>query len=284
MVDNPNFDERLPNETFETLRNRIRDRFDSLSPHLQRIARASLDQPNAFALSTIATIASQTGVQHSTLIRFAKEFGYSGFSEMQQVFRHRLIEGAPIYREQVYEERSIAARPSGLAGVLHECVDEQIASLERVRSIDPEALQRALSMLHAADHVYVAGLRRSRPIAAYLVYGLMRTEHKCSMLDFGSGMAEQQIANMGANDLLVGIAFTPYSPAVIDVVRDAHLRGRSIISLTDTPSSPLARNAEVSFLVDNETHGQFRPIAGAIGLVQTLLVGLMQAEELAGQG
>jgi DNA-binding MurR/RpiR family transcriptional regulator len=282
MADSPDFEKRLPNETFDALRNRIRDRFDSLSPHLQRIARASLDQPNAFALSTIATIAAQTGVQHSTLIRFAKEFGYSGFSEMQQVFRHRLIEGAPVYREQVYEERTAGTRPDGLAGILHECIDEQIASLEKVRSTEPDAIARALSMLDAADHVYVAGLRRSRPIAAYLAYGLMRSEHKCTMVDFGSGMAEQQIANMGANDLLVGIAFTPYSPPVVDVVREAHLRGRSIISLTDMPSSPLAQNSTVAFFVDNSDHGQFRSIAGAIGLVQTLLVGLMPAEELAG--
>lgn len=264
-------------ETFDSLRNRIRDRYDSLSPHLQRIARTALDQPNAFALSTIATIASQIEVQPSTLIRFAKEFGYAGFSDMQQVFRHRLIEGAPVYREQVYEEKATALGPSGLVDTLHECIDEQITSLRKVRTdTDPDSFSRALSMLRNAGHVYVAGLRRSRPIATYLAYGLTRTEHRCSLLDFGGGMAEQQVANMGSDDVLVGVAFTPYTPTVVDVVRDAHLRGRSIIALTDTPSSPLAQNATVSFFVDYGDHGQFRPIAGAIGLVQAMVVSLLE--------
>ena len=62
-------------ETFDSLRERIRDRFEDLSPHLQRIARMALDQPNQLALRTIAVIARDLGVQPSTLIRFAKEFG-----------------------------------------------------------------------------------------------------------------------------------------------------------------------------------------------------------------
>ena len=82
-------------ETFDGLRQRIRDRFPLLSPHLQRIARASFEEPNGFALNTTAKIAGDLEIQPSTLIRFAKEFGYSGFSDMQKVFRQRLIEGAP---------------------------------------------------------------------------------------------------------------------------------------------------------------------------------------------
>ncbi|MDZ4367183.1 MAG: hypothetical protein U0987_09195, partial [Afipia sp.] len=89
-------------ETFEALRQRLRNRFDQLSPHLQRIARFALEKPNDFALNTVVVIAGDLEVQPSTLIRFAKEFGYRGFSELQRVFRLRLIEGAPRAREEVF--------------------------------------------------------------------------------------------------------------------------------------------------------------------------------------
>ena len=79
--------------TFDALRHQIRDRFQDLSPHLQRIARASLEDPNRFALNTTQVIAASLQIQPSTLIRFAKEFGYAGFSDLQRVFRQRLIEG-----------------------------------------------------------------------------------------------------------------------------------------------------------------------------------------------
>ena len=264
-----------PAETFESLRERIRDRSEKLSPHLQRIARLALDQPNQLALQTIAVIAKDVDVQPSTLIRFAKEFGYDGFSSLQQVFKLRLIEGGPVYREQVYEERAASPRSDDTGATLNTCIDALIASLETLRDdVQPEDLTRAVALCRSAQHIYVGGLRRSRPIATYFAYGMTRLERRCSLLDFSGGMAGQQGANMGHDDLLVAFAFAPYSPPVVDIVRDAHFRGLQIIAVTDTPSSPLARNSTLSFCVDANVTGQFRPISGAIGLVQTIIESL----------
>lgn len=88
------------------------------------------------------------------------------------------------------------------------------------------------------------------------------------------GMAVQQVANRGDDDLLVTMAFAPYSPPVVDVVRDAYLRGLTIIAMTDTPPVRRATHSTVAFCVDNEVTGQFRPISGAIGLVQTIILRL----------
>ncbi len=262
-------------ETYDSLRSRIRDRFESLSPHLQRIARAALDQPNFVALNTIAVIAAQVGVQPSTVIRFSKEFGYRGFSDLQRVLRHRLIEGTPVYRESVYEAHSAVADAVDLRGVFDACIDSQIAALEQLRKgFVNEDFARAVSMVLSARHVYIAGQRRSRPIATYLAYGLTRLELPCSLLDFQGGMAGQQVANMGSRDLLIAIAFTPYSKPVIDVVKDAGYRGRALIALTDNAASPLAVSAGISFLTDYDVAGQFRPISGSIGLVQALVTAL----------
>jgi len=271
-------------EPFDALRERIRDRFDDLSPHLQRIARLALDEPNQFALQTIAAIAQRLKIQPSTVIRFAKEFGYDGFSGMQQVFKLRLIEGGALYREQVYEESHAENRVGGAADSLHGCIDTLIASLEALRrDVRPEQVEQAVRLCTSTRHIYVAGLRRSHPIATYFAYGLNRLERRCSLLDFAGGMAAQQVANMGHDDLLIAIAFTPYTALVVDIVRDASLRNLPILALTDTPSSPLAANASLTFFVDNESGGQFRPISGAIGLVQAIIVGLSALLELEGQ-
>ena len=262
-------------ETFDALRQRIRDRYDDLSPHLQRIARLALDQPNQLALQTIAMTAETIGVQPSTLIRFAKEFGYDGFSSLQQIFKLRLIEGAANYRETVFETRAQAGQPEDLRKLLDGCLDGLVASLEALRKdLDLDDLSQAITLCLEARHIYVAGLRRSRPIATYFAYGMNRLERRCSLLDFGGGMAEQQVANMTHDDLLVAIAFTPYSQSVVDIVRDARVRGLQILALTDTAASPLSRGATVSFRVDKTVAGPFRPIAGAIGLVQTIIEGL----------
>ena len=264
-------------ETFDSLRDRITARYDDLSPHLQRLARIALEDPNSVALETVATIAARVEVQPSTLIRFAKEFGYSGFSQMQKIFKLRLIEGGPNYRERVYEQHAEMASddPKGPADLLEQCADASIASLQNLKlTVRREDLDHAVGILDRSEKVYVAGLRRSRPIATYLSYGLVRLERRCSILDFGGGMAAQQVANMRPADVLVAIAFAEYSAPVVDVVREAHLRGVTVIAITDSASSPLARNSTVVFYVGDETTEQFRPIAGAIGLVHTLIISL----------
>jgi DNA-binding MurR/RpiR family transcriptional regulator len=260
-------------ETFDSLRERIRDRYLGLSPHLQRIAKFALDQPNQLALSTIASIAEMLEVQPSTLIRFAKEFGYDGFSSLQQVFRLRLIEGAPVYREQIYGAKSTAPNLGGARTSLDGCIDTLIASLEQLRrDVSPEDIDRAAQLCLNAHHVYVAGLRRSHPIAAYFAYALMRLERRCSMLDFTSGMAGQQVANMSRDDLLIAIAFPPYSSPVLDVVRDASVRELKVLAVTDSPASPLAIGSSCAFYVDAQGSSPFRPISGAIGLTQAIIL------------
>ncbi len=269
-------------ETFDSLRARIRARHDGLSPHLRLLARYSLEDPNGFALQTIAVIAGTVGVQPSALIRFARAFGYGGFSELQLVFRLRLIEGASGYRERVFEAH--AAPAADAMEVLGECVDDMVASLERLRrTVDGGALARAVGMLAGAGHVYVAGLRRSRPVAAYLAYGLARMELACSVLDFDGGMAGQQVANMRQGDVLAAVAFAEYSVPVVDVVRDAHLRGLGVLAITDTANSPLARHSTVRFLFDDASTAAFRPISGPIALVQALVVAVGAGRGVAGR-
>lgn len=265
-------------ETYDALRARMNGAYDDLSPHLQRIARCALEDPNFMALETVARIAERVNVQPSTLIRFAKEFGYSGFSQMQKVFRVRLVEGAPTYRERVLAEaagRSGDGRGRHDESALERVVRVSIDSLkELVRRTDPATFERAVAMLDGAAHVWVAGLRRSRPMARYAAYGLVRLERRCTLLDFAGGMAGPQAATMRADDLLFAIAFTEYAQPVVDVVHDAHIRGIPVLAITDLPSSPLARYSTLSFLVDDDTTAQFRPIAGSVALIQALMMSL----------
>ncbi|MGI9401852.1 MAG: MurR/RpiR family transcriptional regulator [Rhizobiaceae bacterium] len=261
--------------TFDALRQQIRDRFSSLSPHLQRIARASLEEPNQIALSTTSAIAEVLGVQPSTLIRFSKEFGYSGFSDLQRVFRQRLIEGEATTREKVLSDGE--AEPRGIEEILDTSVSANIAALKSWRaSCDPVEIGKASQMIARANHTYVAGLRRSRPIADYLVYGLLRSERASSLLDFAGGMAGPQVSTIGREDVLVAIAFPPYSQPVVNAVMDAHVSGRAIIAITDEGESPLATRAEAVLLLDADAKAPMQPISGAIGLVQSLLMLLGQ--------
>src|SRR5262245_10831336 len=143
----------MDTETFDSLRARLGARYDQLTPHLQRVGRLALEDPNVFALETVAAIAARARVQPSTIVRFAKEFGYSGFSQMQRVFKLRLIEGQPLYRERVYAREHTGPRPLGTEpqAILKEFVDASIGSLKELSSaIRGADMDRAVELLASA--------------------------------------------------------------------------------------------------------------------------------------
>ena len=266
-----------PPKDFDRLRETLQHRFEELSPHLQQIAQFALGDPNRFALQTVAEAARETGVQPSTLIRFAKTFGFSGFSEMQQVFRLRLIEGATSFRDQIHEHRGKleAAADDDPAAILRGFADASVLALDQLKAdADNEMLRQAIHMMDNADSIYVIGQRRAFPVAAYLAYGLVRLEYRCHLLDSVGGMLPQQVATIGTDDLLVAVSFAEYAQPVVDVVSDAHIRNIPVLAITDSMASPLARNSDLYFLLrDAEVH-RFRPLAAPIVLAQSLIIAL----------
>ena len=276
-----------PIRDFDRLREAFQGQFEELSPQLQRIAQYALGEPNRFALQTVVETAREVGVQPSALIRFAKAFGYSGFSEMQQVFRLRLIEGAPSYRDRIFEQRDrlesiVKDDPSA---ILTEFADASVLAVNRLKAeTDGAALRQAVRMMDEANNIFVIGQRRGFPVAAYLAYGLIRLEYRCQLLDSVGGMLAQQVATMQADDLLIAVSFAEYARPVVEIVSharpvveivsQAHIRKIPVLALTDSAVSPLARKADLYFAVpDSEVH-RFRPLAAQIVLAQSLILAL----------
>lgn len=262
-------------QSYDRLRERLHERYESLSPHLKRVAQFALDDPNRFALETVAIIAAATGVQPSTLIRFAKTFGYTGFSDMQRVFRLRLIEGVPTFRERIYEDRQDLEQAAGddPRAILDEFIKASTLSLEALKqSVGNQALLTAVAMMESARDIYVVGLRRAFPVASYVSYGLTRLEYRCHLLDFVGGMVPQQIATMTPEDLLIAVSYAEYAPAVVEAVQDVYIRGIPTLTITDTLSSPLARYAHHTFTINDAAVHRFRPLTASMALVQTLLI------------
>ena len=52
-------------------------------------------------METITVIAGRAEVPPSSMIRFAKSFGFSGFSEMQKVFQQGLVSRMSEYQKRV---------------------------------------------------------------------------------------------------------------------------------------------------------------------------------------
>ena len=262
---------------FDWLQGEIQRRFESLSPHLRRIAEYALADPNRFALQTIARTANDISVQPSTLVRFAKAFGYSGFSEMQGAFRRRLTQTADAFRYQIREQQAILDREEGheLTGLLRSFSETSVVAIDQVRhDVEESKLRQAADMLREAQSIHVVGQRRAFPVAACLSLGLINLGRRCQLLDCGAGMLPQQIGSLEPNDLLVAIGLSDFSRTMREVVPEAHGRGIPVLAISNSPTNPIARNSRLSLVVRDSEVGDFEPLAPYIVLAQALTAAL----------
>jgi DNA-binding MurR/RpiR family transcriptional regulator len=265
-------------ETFEDLHKAIIEYFPRLSRRLQQIASYALDNPSEMALETIAAVAHRAGVQPSSLIRFAKVFGYSGYRDMQRVFRLRLTDAMPDYKERL---RSLAGDQPGEQGkdvesLLEQFVQADIVGLQFLLKQKKlgALLEEAFHLISRSDTVYLVGQRRSFPVTSYLSYAMSQMNVRNVLVDGVGGMFFQQISHATSRDVVLAISTKAYSPEVVQVVRESAQRGIRVIAFTDSPLSPLVEYAAVSLEVQQGSVQMFRSLAVPMTLAITLIVGL----------
>jgi DNA-binding MurR/RpiR family transcriptional regulator len=260
-------------QDFEGLRDLLTARRDTLPKRLKQLATFSLAHPEDMAFGTVAEIAQHAGVQPSTLVRFAQTLGYDGFSHLQQVFRARLRERFPDYRERLRVLRSAEARGSRLAGHLEGFLGAAAVSLDRLReSLPAENLARAVEILAKAETIYLLGARRVFPISAYLAYAFGKLGIRAILIDHVAQLGPEQLSTATVRDAVLAISFTPYAPSTADLASAASRRNVPVVAITDSTFSPLAAEADVWLEVVEADYGAFRSLSASFALAMALAV------------
>uniref|UniRef100_UPI003100C271 MurR/RpiR family transcriptional regulator n=1 Tax=Neorhizobium sp. EC2-8 TaxID=3129230 RepID=UPI003100C271 len=261
------FEEKLL-EVSEGLPKRLRQCADYVAANKDRIA-----------VSTVAEMAEGAGVQPSALMRFCQILGFSGFSEMQRLFRESYVGGWPDYSTRLQHLRE---KPEGSpAALLGEFVDAGRASLESLlNTVDPATLTEAANLLSAANVVHIIGLGRSFSIATYMAYIFEKMEVP-AVLHTSLGKLDNRHA-IRDGDALLAFTFSPYSAPTLDLVENTAARNIPVVAVTDSAIGPLAKFRPVTLLVSEVDFGAFRSPAATLCLATALAVSVGTAKPASG--
>ena len=263
---------------------RITAEYDALSKQLKVIAKYVEQHRDHIGLEGIQQLATNCQVQPSAVVRFAKHFGFSGFSEMQAIFREGLTRQLAPSRNYRARIRDIIESGSGSLSSVEIAREflagSQAAMHELEANLDEATFKQAVDLLRETDCVWIAASRRSFPVAVYLDYALQHTDKRvCLMSGLGS-MHLGQMRSVRPGDVMLAISFSPYAEETLAAVEQARERGARLIAITDSRMSPLAKDAEAVLVVqDNSTFG-FRSLTSTMGLAQSLFIALAYALEL----
>ena len=272
-----------PLGAYDALREKIAHRYPGLSDRLQLIAEFALDHPTEMALGTVAEVAERAKVQPSAIVRFAHALGYGGFTELQQVFRSRLVAGAvPSYRERIDGlRRDGRFRDSNSPHeLLERFASEGTVSLDNLQvSVRENDLARAIGLMARAHTIHVLGLGGSFPVAAHLTYVLRRLGRRAVLLDGLGNVLADHVLTATREDVVIAVSFRPYNSETVQLVPEFLARGVPAIVVTDSLISPIVNGADVVFEIPDMPEAALRTMVAPMCLVQSLAVGLTLAFE-----
>jgi DNA-binding MurR/RpiR family transcriptional regulator len=258
---------------FPALRNLIAARAPEMPRRLMQVAAYALDNPDEIAFGTAASIAAKAEVQPSTLVRFSQALGYQGFSDLQDVFRDRLRDRVPSYEERLAQLQQHGGGTSRAGLVLDgfiEAAERSLADLRNKR--DGLELDAAVALLANAETIYLIGLRRSFPITSYMAYVMGKLGIRHVLVDGLAGLGPEQASFISERDAVLAIGFTPYASESVALANAAKSRKAKVISITDSPFSPIAPIADSMIEIVEANFEGFRAMAAAMALAMALAV------------
>jgi len=258
-----------PPQSLEEFQNRLVEITDILPKRLRQCADYLARNTDIIAVSTIAELSKAAGVQPSAFMRFCQFMGFSGYSEMQRMFRDTFTQRWPDYGTRLAALR--ASGEESPSALLAEFVDAGRASLSTLASsIDTATLERAVATISKAPMIHIIGLSRAFPVATYLAYALEKMDIP-AMLHGKFGNLDHRHAIL-PDDVLLVVTFAPYTQETLDLADFAQDQGCEIVAITDAINSPMHR-LEATVLMGSEADvGAFRTLMAPLTLATTLAV------------
>ncbi len=260
----------------------LKERQPQLSPRLQDVALFFLNNPEEVAILTIIEIAKAAAVPTSTVTRFSQALGFDRFSDLQAVFRQRLLG----------RRRTTDGRTALLGAASAAAIDADLDDPMRVVALLVEAgaaslfgmiddlsqdngaqdLQAFVAALRSAHAIHIIGNRGAFGVACYAFYGFASLGKRAFLIDNAGSMRTLQVRAIAKEDVLLAISFDDYTSETIEVMGLARKQGCTLLAITDNELSPLCKPAQHRLFVKEARLGHFRSQVPAMVMLQALIV------------
>ena len=248
---------------------RINQTGRKLSKGQKRIAEFIVNHYDKAAFMTASRLGEKVQVSESTVVRFAIALGYDGYpalqKALQEMIRNRLT---AVQRVEMTGDMS----ESAVLGMVFKADMQNIR--QTIEDIDETVFTRVIDALDAARRVYVVGVRSSAPLAEFLGYYMGFIRDDVRVITSGISDVLEQVSRVGEQDAVLGISFPRCSRRTIEAMRFAKDRGARVLSITDTPLSPLGEVSDLCLTARSDMASFVDSLVAPLSLINALIVAL----------
>ena len=255
----------------------ILTKVDALNGAQKRLGHYLQNDSTALLHSNVNDLAQAVGVSNSTVVRFAKSLGYKGFPEfkreIQKEMRRKLR--AADRMEETF------AQLGGGENILAKLITRDIQLLqETLQAVSYPDFHKAVELILGARKVFLIGLNASMALAYLLHFRLVRVKKDTHWIFLTGGTSLlEQLAFMESADVLISIDFLQVPREIQTALQHAKKMGVPILGITDFPSSPIAKAADVCLYAKRGLHTTVNSLTPAFSLVNALAIAVGWAKK-----
>ncbi len=254
----------------------INDSYSTFSKGQKKIANAILHDYDKAAYMTAAKLGSFVGVSESTVVRFANELGFIGYSEFQRAVQELVrTKLTPNQRIEVTKQR--LGSGDVLDSVMESDIEKIRSTLER---IDRDTFYQSVDAILSAKNIYVMGARSTESLALVLQYNLSLIFDNVKFIK-PTSTAEvfEQMFSINKDDVLIAFSFPRYSSKMVSAVKYAHQSGANVVVFTDSEISPLAEYATSLITAQSDMASFMDSLVAPISIINAIIVEITRRRE-----
>ena len=255
---------------------RIKDLYSTFSKGQKKIANAILNDYDKAAYMTAAKLGIMVGVSESTVVRFANELGFEGYSEFQRAVQELVrTKLTPNQRIEITKQRL------GSGDILENVMESDINKIRyTLERIDRNTFYKSVDAILSAKNIYVMGARSTESLALVLKYNLSLIFDNVKFIQ-PTSTAEvfEQMFSIDENDVLIAFSFPRYSSKMVSAVKYANQNGANVVVFTDSEISPLAEYATSLITAQSDMASFMDSLVAPISIINAIIVEITRRRE-----
>lgn len=217
----------------------VRSFYPSLTRAERQVADSVLQDAQDIIYGSVTDLAERAGVGETSVLRFCRHIGYSGFQEFKLALAQELA------RPEIENTDNDGNHATSLYDQL---THRNIRLIEETAAfLEEEELNRGVQMLLRAKRVAFFGVGSSGLTAEDARYRFLRVGLVVEAIP-DSHLATVRAALLDADDVLVVISVSGSTIDTVDVTRLAKENGAKVVCITNHTKSPITRFADVLLL------------------------------------
>ena len=255
---------------------RIKAIYSTLSKGQKKIANAVINDYDKVAYLTAAKLGELVGVSESTVVRFADELGFEGYSQFQLAVQELVrIKLTPNQRIEITKQRI------GRGDVIDNTMESDIAKIKyTLENIDRKAFSNAVDAILDAKNIYITGARSSEPIARLLSYNLsLIFDNVKLVVPTSSAEVFEQMYSVGEEDVVIAFSFPRYSSKMVNGIKFARNKDAKVIVFTDSEVSPIAEYAHSLLIAQSDMASFMDSLVAPLSIINAIVIEITSRRE-----